>query len=618
MFKSIKIFSFLISAILLISSCKKDELDIAALTDFPPGMLSISPSDGGKVVAGNFNVKVEFVDGTTSPLASGKVTLVDASGVELATASENLSGILDSIIIEGTTFNAADLAIGVYGLNISVTDAKGQTATKETTFEISLLPFPANHDEMYIAGAFNGWGADPMTLVADHTWEIKEIDLQGEAWKFKNTPDWTDEDWGDTDCDGVMESNFNGNGDTACGYSGLVNVQFNDQTLTYTVRPAVEFETNLSGLYLLGSFNNFEGSDNKFTLVANNTWELAEVELTMGDLFKFSEGPFFMGSNFGDSDADGIAEEFGNNIVFGEQSAFYKMTFNDKTLAYSYEFVRFPSIGIIGSATPGGWDTDTEMDDNGDGTFGVAITLVDGVVKFRANGSWTTNWGGTDFPTGVGTQDGPDIPVVAGDYIVTFNPATGEYNFEIDAGITSVGIIGPATPGGWDEETPMISNGDGTYYLIIGLTDGEAKFRANGNWDLSWGGNDFPSGIATSDNGPDIPVTYGLYVVNFNTNTGAYSFEPAIISIIGSATPGGWDVDTDMTPDASTPSVVKGTFDLTDGEAKFRLDHDWVISWGGSDFPNGTATSDNGPNIPVTAGTYDVSFNVVTGEYSFD
>ncbi len=615
---TIKILSLLLSTVLLFTSCGEDDLDIASLTDFPPGVLSITPADNGKVVAGDFTIKVEFIDGTASPLANGTVKLLDASGTELASKAESLSGTQDSIVIAGSEFDAANLPVGFYTLTISVTDAKDQTATRETSFEISLLPFPANHNEMYIAGAFNGWGADAMELVADHTWEIKEVNLEGGEWKIKNTPDWTDEDWGDTNCDFIMESNFAGNGNTNCGFSGLVNVRFNDQTLTYSVSPAVEFETNLSGLYLLGSFNDFEGAEYKFNLVDDNTWELAEVELNTGDLLKFSEGPFFMGTNFGDSDGDGIAEEFGNNIEFTEQGAFYKVTFNDKTLEYSFEFIRFPSIGIIGSATPGGWDADTDMTDNGDGTFSLAITLVDGEAKFRANDEWTTNWGGADFPMGVATQDGPNIPVVGGDYIVTFNPATGEYNFEPDAGIVSIGIIGSATPGGWDAETTMKDNGDGTYSIIIGLLDGEAKFRANDNWDLSWGGSDFPSGTATSDNGPNIPVSFGLYEVTFNPETGAYNFAPAEIGIIGSATPGGWDSDTDMTPDAATPSVVKVTMDLVDGEAKFRLNNDWIVSWGGSDFPSGTATSDNGPNIPVTAGTYDISFNVVTGEYSFD
>lgn len=684
------------------------DFDVLEATDFPPGILSITPS--GQTVKGDFDAKVVFVDGSVSPLADGEVTIKNAAGDVLATASKTLSGTRDSIVISGSTFNSSALLPGDIGtLEIKVTDSKGQTTQRTESFVITALPFAANHDEMYLAGAFNGWGADALTIVADHVWEIKEVDLQGDAWKIKNTTDWTDEDWGDPNCDGVMTSNQadGGNGDTDCGYSGLVNIRFNDQTLQYSVSPAVTFEQNTSSLYLLGTFNNFEGEDYKFTQTADNTWELKEMQLAPGDEFKFAEKANFMGQNWGAGSEPGKASLFGPNIMFNDTEAFYDIVFNDKTLQYSVTFVRYPTIGIIGSATPGGWDTDTNMEDNGDGTFSLLITLIDGEAKFRANGSWDTNWGGSDFPSGVATQDGPNIPVMAGTYKVTFNPGTGEYSFEPgissigiigsatpggwdtdsnmedkgdgtweltielvdgeakfrannawddnwgaadfpsgiaekngpnipvvagtykvtfnpatgeynfgDPGYGSVGIIGSASPGGWDSDTNMKDNGDGTYSLLIGLGDGEAKFRADDDWTVNWGSGDFPSGTGTQD-GANIPVTAGIYQVEFNSLTGAYSFTPVSIGIIGSATPGGWDSDTNMTADPSQIGLVTVTIDLVDGEAKFRANDDWAINWGAADFPTGTGTQ-NGSNIPVTAGTYTVKFNVNTGAYSFE
>ena len=103
----------------------------------------------------------------------------------------------------------------------------------------------------------------------------------------------------------------------------------------------------------------------------------------------------------------------------------------------------------------------------------------------------------------------------------------------------------------------------------------------------------------------------------FNSLTGAYSFAPASIGLIGSATAGGWDTDTNLDVDAGNPAIVTGTLTLTDGEAKFRANDDWTFNWGGAAFPSGTGTQD-GPNIPVTAGTYTITFNVNTGEYSFN
>lgn len=93
----------------------------------------------------------------------------------------------------------------------------------------------------------------------------------------------------------------------------------------------------------------------------------------------------------------------------------------------------FESVGIIGSGTPTGWDSDTDMtQDASNPALWVlnSITLTDGFAKFRANNSWDVNWGGNTFPSGTGTQGGPDIPVTAGTYKVTLNITNGAYTFE--------------------------------------------------------------------------------------------------------------------------------------------------------------------------------------------
>lgn len=50
---------------------------------------------------------------------------------------------------------------------------------------------------------------------------------------------------------------------------------------------------------------------------------------------------------------------------------------------------------------------------------------------------------------------------------------------------------------------------------------------------------------------------------------------------------------------------------------KFRLGDNWDVNWGASAFPAGTGVQ-NGPDIPVPAGVYDIYFNSQTGEYLFD
>ena len=62
-------------------------------------------------------------------------------------------------------------------------------------------------------------------------------------------------------------------------------------------------------------------------------------------------------------------------------------------------------------------------------------TSGDTTLKFKVspaddgNDGWSINWGGTEFPYGIGTSGGADIPVAAGNYLVIFNDITGYYHF---------------------------------------------------------------------------------------------------------------------------------------------------------------------------------------------
>jgi starch-binding outer membrane protein SusE/F len=304
----------------------------------------------------------------------------------------------------------------------------------------------------------------------------------------------------------------------------------------------------------------------------------------------------------------------------------YAVTFDKSTGAYTFEeVVEFSAIALIGSATPGGWSDDTNLtrDGGNPNLWKANVTLLDGEAKFRANHAWAISWGDTLFPSGVGILNGPNIPVSAGEYLVTFNTETFEYNFLPVVHYQTVGIIGNATPGGWDNDTDMQQdpNDFAVWKLRIILTDGEAKFRAENAWTANWGAGDFPTGVATPD-GANIPVPAGEYKITFNSTTGAYSFELlqvySTIGLIGPATPvGSWDADVDMTKDLTDESFwYINSIDLTDGEAKFRAENAWAVNWGLAQWPAGVGTQD-GPNIPITAGTYKITLNSASGEYAF-
>ena len=78
------------------------------------------------------------------------------------------------------------------------------------------------------------------------------------------------------------------------------------------------------------------------------------------------------------------------------------------------------TISIVGQAV-GGWpDADPNTPDTHilSTTDNITYTIsnlqvanaavVDGGVKFRRDGAWNINWGGSTFPSGQGIQNGPN------------------------------------------------------------------------------------------------------------------------------------------------------------------------------------------------------------------
>jgi hypothetical protein len=104
------------------------------------------------------------------------------------------------------------------------------------------------------------------------------------------------------------------------------------------------------------------------------------------------------------------------------------------------------TIGLIGEFTGWGYDVIMTRNENNPDLWSMYLYLdaasdlnnpSDGIIdmKFRENYDWAVNWGSTQFPTGTGYQDGPNIPVplnplfTTTTYYVTFNCATGDYSF---------------------------------------------------------------------------------------------------------------------------------------------------------------------------------------------
>jgi hypothetical protein len=68
-----------------------------------------------------------------------------------------------------------------------------------------------------------------------------------------------------------------------------------------------------------------------------------------------------------------------------------------------------------------------------------------------------------------------------------------------------------------------------------------------------------------------------------------------------------WSTDYDLVWNPET-KMLEGTFELTDGEFKFRADKDWSLNYGG---PDGSLARD-GANIAITAGTWLIQLDLQT------
>ena len=338
------------------------------------------------------------------------------------------------------------------------------------------------------------------------------------------------------------------------------------------------------------------------------------------------------GTNWGAADfPDGTGVANGANIPVPVGT--YKVTFNCATGAYSFAST-CGEISMIGEFN--GWAGDHKMtrDANDPNLWTTMITFNKGSnqygdstiieAKFRMDADWKVNWGGTEFPTGKGTQDGSNILVPLGTYKVDFNCSTGEYNFTSTCG--EISMIGEFN--GWAGDYAMTRNNEdpNEWSTIITFNEAsnqygdaniiEVKFRQDADWKVNWGGTAFPTGTGSQD-GPNILVPLGTYKVTFNCGSGEYNFTATCgeVSMIGAFN--GWNGDVEMARSDANPNewTLYRSWNI-DSQVKFRQNKDWSVNWGDSAWPSGTATS-NGPNIPLVAGKYDVFFNCATGEYSF-
>lgn len=135
--------------------------------------------------------------------------------------------------------------------------------------------------------------------------------------------------------------------------------------------------------------------------------------------FKFTSALGWDGINYGSTGVDGELTDDGGagNLTVPARGLYYCQA-NISAMTYSVALTE--TWGVIGDATPGGWDAETPLTPSADLLkWSADIVLKDGTLKFRANNDWAINLGGEAMNL---TPNADNVP----------SPGAGTYNVTLD------------------------------------------------------------------------------------------------------------------------------------------------------------------------------------------
>lgn len=316
-------------------------------------------------------------------------------------------------------------------INLASGDAVSFTTKGKTTgkFTPTATP-PLDEKGYYMLGQVNGneWDAKSpvwMTKMSDGVYQLKvTTEKDKNYFKFYEGSKWDESGNLDVINKGVMGCEKDGCEDASgtIYYTGdswgtpqsmviagagtwIVTLDMNN--LSYSVGKPV--------LYMKGDANGWDGYD---YLSGEDGVKFTGFMYLNQNGFKFTTAPDWSGTGYG---ANFDTAPDAANIVITEPAGYYQVDvdLSEKT----YTLTPITSIGIIGSASPNGWDSDVDMTyvpynkdtKEVNGYWEVKnITLSAGEIKFRANDGWDISWGGElDHLT---TKNGGNITVEAGTY----------------------------------------------------------------------------------------------------------------------------------------------------------------------------------------------------------
>lgn len=261
--------------------------------------------------------------------------------------------------------------------------------------------------------------------------------------------------------------------------------------------------------YLIGDMNSWNPDELiKFSHSGNNVYDdphfSVTVEVAAETNFKIApqsaKDAHEAGGNFwdivfgtavdGDTSLEGSIVTENAQAIKIESAGFVKISLNMEEYTYKIEPMGEVSPYLYVPGNHQNWAPATApvlFSENMDLVYDGYIYL-DGEYKFTSAPDWDhTNYGN-------GGEGKLSTDVTAGN----INAEAGFYYLKADLNLltyeqtkTEWGIIGDATPGGWDNSTPMTYNRENNTWTVTADLEGgkDYKFRANNAWDINMGGS---------------------------------------------------------------------------------------------------------------------------------
>jgi len=261
----------------------------------------------------------------------------------------------------------------------------------------------------------------------------------------------------------------------------------------------------------------------------------------------------------------------------------------------------------------GNWSDDILASEN-NGVWTVRVNVeADTEFKWRKDGDWAENYGGTFVALGepfAAEAGGPNIPLAPGYWLLTLDLSGAEPMLMVSDG-TVWSLIG--VNGDWNTDIDMALS-EGVWVSPETAINGEFKIRMNHDWAENRGGTMTSLGeeFDAEPGGANINVPEGVYVVYYYPESEKIIVASAkkVWSVIG--VNGDWGSDYEMAEVA--PGIwMSDVIEVTSGDWKIRFDHDWTVNRGGT-MPEDPSVGvfvgayQDGPNVAMT-GTFKVVYN---------